>query len=161
MISRADLDLVLDATADLWPQFKGKKVLITGGTGFVGKWLEFTFDYISERLGLGSTCHAIGSPLRWPKAHYDALIHAAPVAVRIPSRFDRVLLISSGAAYSQQTEYATMKRAAETLAGKRAMIARLFCFVGPYLSNRFAIMQFIRNAIEGKPLNVTGGGIRS
>jgi len=161
MLNRADLDLVLDATRDLWPQFAGKRLFITGGTGFVGKWLVETFQHANKELALGASVTAIGWPLRWPNGHWDALIHAAPVAVKIPPQFDHALLVSSGAAYEQQTEYACMKRAAELLAVKRAAIARLFCFVGPYLCDRYAIQTFINNAVKGKPLRVTGGSIRS
>ena len=167
LLPTADLDLVLDYTADLWPAFAGKRLLITGGTGFVGKWLKQTFDYANEKLKLGAEVVAIGRPIQYPASRWDAFIHAAPIATRDALEFvnecniKHFMLVSSGAVYEQQTEYACMKRSAEMLTGKRASIARIFCSVGPYLNDRYAIMRFIHNAVQGKPLNVTGNSIRS
>jgi dTDP-glucose 4,6-dehydratase len=100
----------------------------------------------------------------------------------------RVLIISSGAVYGRQpsevthitedfigagptTEmssvYGQAKRFAEQLAtiylarnGLESVIARPFAFVGPGLplDAHFAIGNFIRDAIAGKPILVTGGG---
>lgn len=157
-IDLADLDLVLEHTRELWPGFAGKRLYITGGTGFVGSWLVQTFEHANRVLRLGAEVQAIGSPLRWPSGHWDALIHAAPVATTIPT-FDRVLLISSGAAYEQETEYACMKRTAEMLAGKSAVIARLFTFIGPGLKDRYAVTSFLRDGLAGGPIRVTGSGL--
>jgi UDP-glucuronate decarboxylase len=35
----ADLEQILCRTAHLWPRLKGKKLFITGGTGFFGRWM--------------------------------------------------------------------------------------------------------------------------
>ena len=50
----ADLEHVLQHTAHLWEQMRGRQIFITGGTGFFGCWLLETFCYINRRLALGA-----------------------------------------------------------------------------------------------------------
>jgi dTDP-glucose 4,6-dehydratase len=45
-----DLDEVLAHTAAVWPRLRGQRVFLTGGTGFVGKWLLETLIWANERL---------------------------------------------------------------------------------------------------------------
>lgn len=49
-----DLDYVVDAVGDRWENLRGKSLLVTGGTGFIGKWLLATFLHANQRYGLGS-----------------------------------------------------------------------------------------------------------
>jgi len=102
---------------------------------------------------------------------------------------DRVLFLSSGAVYGQQpwemervaedwtgspsctdprAAYAEGKRAAEMLCtiykkqfGTKIAIARIFALLGPYLSLdiHFAAGNFIRDAIQGKPVIINGNGL--
>jgi nucleoside-diphosphate-sugar epimerase len=51
-LSTRDLDHVLDNTRDVWPALAGTRLFVTGGTGFVGKWLIETFLYASDKLNL-------------------------------------------------------------------------------------------------------------
>jgi dTDP-glucose 4,6-dehydratase len=51
-VSRRDLDQMLDATADLHRELDGCRLLITGGTGFFGRWLLESWADSSDRLGL-------------------------------------------------------------------------------------------------------------
>ena len=54
-ISTEDLDHIVNHTRPLWEAVRGKKIFITGGTGFFGKWLLESFIYCNEVLKLESS----------------------------------------------------------------------------------------------------------
>lgn len=49
-----DLDFVIDAVGPRWEHLRGQRLLLTGGTGFIGKWLLATFLHANRRQGLGA-----------------------------------------------------------------------------------------------------------
>lgn len=53
----ADLDHVVERTGALWDRVRDGRLFITGGTGFVGRWMLESFSHANRTLGLGA--HAV------------------------------------------------------------------------------------------------------
>ena len=118
------------------------RVLITGGTGFVGRWMRLTAPKdmtitALDRLSYNGGC--------WDEQKWDAIIHLAPVStMRVIECARRcgcpVLYSSSGAVYDRDNSpYHTMKLAGEDnllKSGCDVRIARLFSFSGRWSSSR-------------------------
>ncbi|MFN9816022.1 MAG: NAD-dependent epimerase/dehydratase family protein [Burkholderiales bacterium] len=49
-----DLDRVLNAVGPRWERLRNQRLLLTGGMGFIGKWLLATFLHANRRLGLSA-----------------------------------------------------------------------------------------------------------
>ncbi len=66
----SDLDQVVDAVGERWERLRGKRLLLTGGTGFIGKWLLATFLHANQRYSLGAKVIALSrSPELFCKEH--------------------------------------------------------------------------------------------
>ncbi len=233
----ADLDQVFAATAELWPELRGKRLFVTGGTGFFGSWLLEAFARANKKLDLGASvtvltrnpdAFALKCPhltadtavrlhrgdvrsFEFPPGEFPHIIHAAaesgvrPNAALPPVVFDTIvqgtrrvldfatvcrarglLFISSGAVYGRQppelthtpenylgapdtmnpdSAYGEAKRAAELLCrlhseehNLEVKVARCFSFVGPHVPLDFAVGCFIRDGLNGGPIQVTGDG---
>lgn len=50
-----DINHIIDHTVDLWGEFSGQRIFMTGGTGFVGSWLLESFMHANEKFGLNAT----------------------------------------------------------------------------------------------------------
>ncbi len=69
-----DLDEILAQTGDLWEEFRGKRIFITGGTGFFGCWLLESLAWANDRLGLKAEAVVL---TRNPIAFYQKAPHLA------------------------------------------------------------------------------------
>lgn len=64
MIPMVDLDFILQRTKDLWEPLRKKRIFLTGGTGFIGKWLIESFLHVNENIELDATIYVLS---RQPK----------------------------------------------------------------------------------------------
>lgn len=51
---QSDAETVLDRHRDLFAELRQAQIFLSGGTGFVGKWLTLTLVHANERLALGA-----------------------------------------------------------------------------------------------------------
>lgn len=58
-LTETDLNHILTYSAPLWPAAKNKRFFVTGGTGFIGKWLLESFAHINRKLALDCRMLAI------------------------------------------------------------------------------------------------------
>jgi nucleoside-diphosphate-sugar epimerase len=125
-------------------------VLITGGTGWVGQWMQKT------RNGFNMNVFVMGqmayNAVAWEDSDWTHIIHLAPVSPErvldyAKSHGARVLFASSGAVYGLPgyEEYSANKTIWENeclTSGVDCVIARLFSFVAP---PKHALYEFMHS----------------
>jgi dTDP-glucose 4,6-dehydratase len=74
-----DLGHILEHTKALWEDLRRKKVFITGGTGFFGKWLLESFAWVDDQLKLDAQMHVLSRNPDSFKARYPHLAQASGV----------------------------------------------------------------------------------
>jgi nucleoside-diphosphate-sugar epimerase len=140
------------------------RVLVTGGTGFVGRWVRnmqpknLDCIYLSSREYRNSW---------WKELSYRYIIHLAPIDPQgilelAKINHSKVLYCSSGAVYYLHTEYANNKRKWERTcieSDVNVVIARPFTFYGEGLDDDKAISRFIKMAKSGEDIVITGNGL--
>ncbi len=163
--------VVLSALSRVLPLASKNRVLITGGTGFIGKNLLLGNGHVWVMARNKPKEHHdrfIQADVRdyaFKKGEFSHIIHAAEVG---PEATQRVvdsgactLLISSGAAYYPGTPYANAKIASEKVVKDHGgTICRLFTFMGPYLpfDGSYAAGNFIRDALFTGTVRIKGDG---
>jgi nucleoside-diphosphate-sugar epimerase len=128
-LPRQDLELILERTAPLWEEVRGHRILLTGGTGFFGRWLVESFCFVNELLGLGAEVtlltrnpeafarkcpHLASNPavkphsgdvrnFLFPEGEYKYVIHAATESSAKQAPEDPVEMLSTIIAGTERT----------------------------------------------------------
>ena len=117
----SEFDYIVDHTSDLWEKLRGKRIFITGGTGFFGKWILGSFVRANERFGLKAEVHilsrnpdafkqrepflaSLGSiyfhsgrmvDFKFPEEKFHYIIHAASESEAVPNGLNPVPMLDS------------------------------------------------------------------
>jgi nucleoside-diphosphate-sugar epimerase len=119
-LSIPDLNLILDRTRELWEEARGRRILLTGGTGFFGCWLVESFCFINRLLGLGA---GITILTRDPPAFTEKCPHlAADPAVTLHAGDVRNFIFPFGE-FGYVIHAATETRAQQTMEAHLAMLS--------------------------------------
>ena len=168
---------------DSYPVFSGRDGLdfIKGDIRSFTLPAACTFDYVIH----GATTASVKLEQESPEEMYSVIVDGTNHMLDLAARtgVSRFMVISSGAVYGPQpvelahlsetcngmpqTPYGKGKLLAEQLCvntgsqhGFAALLPRCFAFVGPYLNLdiHFAIGNFIRDCLEGRPIVIQGDG---
>ena len=103
-LPQADLDAVLSTCAPQFERLRGERIFVTGGTGFVGRWLLETLLAANDRFDLGVTATVLSRRpeafvRQWPLIALRPQIELLEGDVRTfslpPGRFDRILHLAA------------------------------------------------------------------
>ena len=76
-ISDQDLNHIFEHTRPLWEYLRGKKIFVTGGTGFFGKWLLESFAWVNDQLKLDAQMLVLSRSPRRFSTRYPHLAHVS------------------------------------------------------------------------------------
>lgn len=162
MINPGDRDYIFDEVN--WRRLSGARVLITGGSGFIGHWMQITPPDV-HTVALNQLQYEYGD---WDKQQWDYIIHLAPPlplrAIRCADACGaKILYASSGAVFDREkSDYSDNKLLGETQLmrwGGKFSIARMFTFCGGYMRNHFAVINYIMDAMQGGPIKIRGDNV--
>lgn len=154
MIERGDIALIRSGVPA--SRLAGARILITGGSGFVGRWMRLACPVTA----LDRMAYDDGA---WERERWDYIVHLAPTG---PGRViqaalasgARLLYASSGAVFDERPDdYSVMKIEGERAvleSGADAVIGRMFTFCGAYMKNRYAVINMIHDALGGSEIRV-------
>jgi nucleoside-diphosphate-sugar epimerase len=140
-----------------------KKVLCSGGTGFVGQWMAQTAPSNVMAWMMNKEQYETRA---WDIMDWDYIVHLAPISPDQVIDYAqhhriKVLFASSGAVYEGKGKYADDKRLWETRCNQSnadIVTARIFATSGlPFQKNK-ALSNFIQSALKGEPIQVWGDG---
>jgi dTDP-glucose 4,6-dehydratase len=67
---KEDLEHILYLTPSLWEELRGKRIFVTGGTGFFGRWMLESFLWANLKLGLNAQMVVLSrNPQKFLDAH--------------------------------------------------------------------------------------------
>ena len=78
-IPDADLQRIVEGVGPRWQALRGQRLLLTGGTGFIGKWLLASFLHANRSLGLDARAVVLSRDLRAFQARHPELQDAADI----------------------------------------------------------------------------------
>jgi dTDP-glucose 4,6-dehydratase len=74
-----DLDWIGERVGTRWQALRGQRLLLTGGTGFIGKWLLGSFLHANRSLGLGATVTVLSRDTAGFRARHPELADAREI----------------------------------------------------------------------------------
>lgn len=74
-----DLAEILEAVGARWQALRGQRLLLTGGTGFIGKWLLGSFLHANRALGLGARVVVLSRHVAAFQARHPELVAAGEI----------------------------------------------------------------------------------